>query len=1054
MSNYELRITNYKLPMTVISHWSLVICIFSLLLAPSSLLFAQFDDFYHPELQWKTIETKHFFVNYHEGTERTAKTIAKIAEEIYEPITSLYHHEPDQKISFVIKDFDDYANGAAYFYDNKIEIWATSLDFDLRGSHNWLRNVITHEFTHIIQIQTAMKFGRKVPAFYFQWLGYEEERRNDVLYGFPNVIASYPLSGFIVPSWFAEGVAQYNRPELSYDKWDAHRDMILRMYALDSNMLSWNEMSVFGKTSLGNESSYNAGFNFVRYISEKYGHDVVEKISRALSKISTLTIDKAIEDATGKNGEKVYSEWKAYLQLTYKERTEPIRQNLVEGKIIANVGFANFYPQFSPDGKTLAYISNKEADYFGLSSLYVWDVEKKEEKKLVSGVRSNFSWFPEGKKIMYAKTTSDNKHWSKQHDLYVYDIESEDETRFSYGWRANSPSVSPDGKMIAFVSGSDGTINLFTCDNEGKNFKRRTNFSNGEQVYNPKWSNDGKKILFDYSIKDGRDIAELNVENDSVQFLFATNNDERNAVYSSDGKKIIYSCDKTGIFNLYEYNVQTKTTTQLTNVLGGAFMPSTNANGQLAFASYTSSGYKIAWLDSVQTVNEDSPMYVREDPRLQISTIGTNGISSKIDWEKLREYDDTNIPDPKSRTYKNIFTSMTFYPFLRFDNYSEKAKGISLIKPGVYFISNDVLDKYGLFGGAAINTRLERDLFFIFEYRDKIPLFFQLGMDPILSLEAYNISRTTEFTAILRPDKPIPLNLDVSFNLIEFDVAMKQKLFWENLDFEIRYIHSRYTSGIESFQFDDPDDPNDVPFIVPGSREEYYVGNVLSLRWNYKAIALSRFMEINPSGRKIFFQYEYEFSKFNPEYVIEKGELVRVFEEPKFQRVELKWNEYTRLPGWKHTLATSVRAGTIIGGVQDDFFDFYLGGLVGMKGYPYYAIGGNKIAAVNATYRFPMWENMDIRLGHLYFDKLYGSVFFDAGNAWTTGTIKQQKFQRDVGAELRLDAFSWYAFPTRIFFTAAYGLDEFQRRTRNNAIVTYGKEWRFYFGILFGFDFD
>ena len=221
------------------------------------------EEFFHPELSWRVIETDHFKVTYHDGAERTARVVAVIAEEIYQPVTSLYRHEPDEKVSFIIKDYDDISNGAAYFYDNKIEIYAPSMDFELRGTHNWLRNVITHEFTHIVQIQTSMKFGRTMPAFYFQWLNYESERRPDVLYGYPNVIVSYPYSGFVVPAWFAEGVAQYNRQELRYDFWDSHRDMILRSYALDGNMLGWEEMGVFGKTSLGNESSYNAGFAFV-----------------------------------------------------------------------------------------------------------------------------------------------------------------------------------------------------------------------------------------------------------------------------------------------------------------------------------------------------------------------------------------------------------------------------------------------------------------------------------------------------------------------------------------------------------------------------------------------------------------------------------------------------------------------------------------------------------------------------------------------------------------------------------------------------------------------
>ena len=74
----------------------------------------------HPELVWETIETEHFFIHFHKETERSAREAAIVAEKVYGPITSLYQFEPDSKPHIIIKDTDDIANGAAYFYDNKI----------------------------------------------------------------------------------------------------------------------------------------------------------------------------------------------------------------------------------------------------------------------------------------------------------------------------------------------------------------------------------------------------------------------------------------------------------------------------------------------------------------------------------------------------------------------------------------------------------------------------------------------------------------------------------------------------------------------------------------------------------------------------------------------------------------------------------------------------------------------------------------------------------------------------------------------------------------------
>ena len=122
----------------------------------------------HPEIDWRTFETENFRIHYYADTELSARKGAFIAESIFEPIVKMYQYRPNDKTDIIFRDTDDISNGAAYFYDNKIVIWTSPLDFELRGSHRWLQNVITHEFAHIKLVIVGpvdFKFlGRKQPA--------------------------------------------------------------------------------------------------------------------------------------------------------------------------------------------------------------------------------------------------------------------------------------------------------------------------------------------------------------------------------------------------------------------------------------------------------------------------------------------------------------------------------------------------------------------------------------------------------------------------------------------------------------------------------------------------------------------------------------------------------------------------------------------------------------------------------------------------------------------------------------------------------------------------
>lgn len=1007
-------------------------------------IFGQYNE-YEPDYEWLTIETENVSVHYHPEAERSAMVVMKIMEDVWGPITRLYQYEPDH-VHFVIKDIDDYANGATYFFDNKIEIWASSLDFDLRGSHNWLRNVISHEFTHLVQIQAGMKLTRNLPAFYLQFLNYEDKRRPDILYGYPNFIASYPIPTINIPAWFAEGTAQYMRKEFDYDNWDTHRDMILRSYVLDGNMLTWNQMGVFNKTSLGNESVYNSGFALTRYISQKYGEDKIRLITEKLGKIPNFTIDAAIEDVLGITGHELYNEWANFLNRNYNERISEVNSNFVAGDTLRSEGFGNFYPIFSEDENNLYYISNKSADYFGLSSIYKYNFESKTDIPLVVGVRSTVSFIPGTDKIVYSKLDDDNPNSISIHDIYVYDISEDNEERLTYGIRANNPHVSNDGEHITFIYQKDGTTNIGLVDINGENFKSLTNFNNGEQVYNPQFSNDDTHIIFGYSYHHGRDIGKVNVDGKGMEFVIQTDADERNATYDKEGN-LIYSCDETGIFNLYRRNTQTGKTERLTNVTGGAFMPTVNSNGEIVYAGYTSNGYKIFELpkDLQSNVNEDKEYVWIGNPPLNEDKPDTE--ASIVNKESLREFNDYDLPDYNSERYSGSFTNLAFYPFIRYDNYNTSNNLLDRIKPGVYVTSSDILNRFGFFAGGSINKRLERDLFLIFDYRDKLPLLYDIGLKPELSLELYSISREANvdliFDSLDAADNTV--STDVTYNLFEVDVVAKHKLFNNLTDLEFRYIYSQYVATLGSFIF-----PN-TSILYPTTNDKYFIGSNFQFTLNHKFRRLNIDADINPIGREIELKYNYEMNRYNNDgnYEVEDGVLKPLYNDYDFHRVELNWRENIETVKG-HTLTARLRAGSILGPTVPDFFDFYLGGLTGMRAYPFYAVSGNEIGWLNLTYRFPLFRNIDTRVGHLYFDKIYLSVHGDFGNAWNGDVPSFDTFKKGAGFEVRVKMNSFYLFPTSLFFNASYSFDKFTSTILDEE-VTYGKEWQFYGGVLFDF---
>jgi len=366
-----------------------------------------------------------------------------------------------------------------------------------------------------------------------------------------------------------------------------------------------------------------------------------------------------------------------------------------------------------------------------------------------------------------------------------------------------------------------------------------------------------------------------------------------------------------------------------------------------------------------------------------------------------------------------------------------------------------MLNRFSFFAGADINARLERDLFFIFDYRNKLPLLSLIGIYPELAVELYSVSRKADVDIFFGADTvngevnyDLTIPTDVTYNLFEFDFVARHRIINRFQNIELRFIFSRYTATLGSFIIPTAGEP----ILYPTTDDTYFIGRDFRVKYNWSSITPTRDRDINPIGFSFEFIYDYEWNEFNEtgEFIIEDNLIKPKFGHFNFHRLELNTRFY--FPLWSdHTLTAQLRAGTILGPEVPAFFNFFLGGLIGMKAYPFYAIEGNDLAWIHLAYRFPLARDIDAKFGHLYLDKIFLSINFDVGNAWTGEALKFEGTKKGIGAELRIHMNSYYLFPTDLFFNASYGFDQFQRIV-NNQIITYGKEFRFYGGILFGFD--
>ncbi|MBW8888458.1 MAG: hypothetical protein JF616_11940 [Fibrobacteres bacterium] len=545
-----------------------------------------------------TMESPHYRVAYEKKYQQLAGEVLGVAESVWPTLAKAYEsYDRYEKITIRIVDEGDEANGFAIYNFSSIEIFPSHMDWVMRNRQLWIQNVVTHELAHVFSLRRAAWLS---PVDAVDLYGSTYNYNANVNYSF-----HYPWVPLIAPTWYVEGIAQFEAYMNGNDSWDSQRDMVLRDAYLTGTLPSLDFIETFDDDEdwTQAERTYNTGYGFLIYLKDRFGADKVRKLAFAKP---LFNFSWSVEKAFGKGLPDLFEDFKRSLSDRYADFKDIPRDS------VADPDMRGGYQQnlaFSPDGKYMAWLGNDEERRAPLNWIYWKPVGGKTTKSgkpsagssgapassgpspapdpvpapspapardgflpgegpvagpagvmppmrapnpamaLMKratagsgGLRSLRGTAPRALPAARVHAFSDGPQRSEEYgsaglefnregtrlltarqdrhaehtDLWEYEFrsdksESEKWHRLTWEERAAYPSYHPSKGLIVYSRKDNGSSNLAILDSSGRTHQL-TNFSNGEQVYNPRFTPKGDSIYFTLGLENKEAIVAINAD--------------------------------------------------------------------------------------------------------------------------------------------------------------------------------------------------------------------------------------------------------------------------------------------------------------------------------------------------------------------------------------------------------------------------------------------------------------------------------------------------------------------------------------------------------------
>lgn len=499
--------------------------------------------------EWKYYSTPHFDIYYYYGGQKLAKQLAENIEEDFLRITDIMGYAPYNKTKvFLFNSNIDY---------NQSNVGLNEAQFDISGQTNFLKTHVELAFSGSYQ-DFKEELIYKISKLYVK----------DMLFGGGLVSEVFQSNSlFTVPDWFISGVAAY----IAYG-WSAEMDDFVRNFLVDNTAKNIDKLE-------GKEAEL-AGQSIWNFISEKYGRI---NISNTLNLTRIIrNEEKSITNTLGIPFKAFLSEYRYFYINDYTDMKteEPSKKNQLSKPWQSGL---DYFSKISPNGDFLAYSINNR----GRFKIKLREISTGKEKTIFKGGQRRLEEFED--------TFAPAMDWGDSttlgivsyergvNFLYLYDpytnkFQKRDLRRFD---QVNQIDIYPNGKTAVVSANINAQSDLFLISTGRPNIRRLTNdvFDDLHPAFIP----ETKRIVFssnrnqdsistEYTYEDiakNFNLFELDIDQPDILNQLTKDFGHSSKLVIPDSTTIFYVSDKSGIFNLYRFDLQKKTSKQITSYGSG-----------------------------------------------------------------------------------------------------------------------------------------------------------------------------------------------------------------------------------------------------------------------------------------------------------------------------------------------------------------------------------------------------------------------------------------------------------------------------------------------------